>query len=117
MKFWNLPDKGKDSDRGQPPSPPIPEWQKPLHAGDNIPWLSIKPIMLQPLKPFKRHHDNIERFLGDCIIYFKAFASYFQLSSQMVPFAASLFKDAAKDWWMYRRNDFWSTSDWDATPA
>ncbi|PBK59594.1 hypothetical protein ARMSODRAFT_1027285 [Armillaria solidipes] len=57
--------------------------------------------MLQPPKPFKRHHDNIERFLGDCIIYFEAFASYFQLSSQMVPFAASLFKDAAKDWWIY----------------
>ncbi|PBK66593.1 hypothetical protein ARMSODRAFT_1021397 [Armillaria solidipes] len=73
--------------------------------------------MLQPSKPFKGEHDDIERFLGDCITYFKAFTSYFLLPSQMVPFAASHFKGPAKDWWVYKRQEFWMNSDWDIEPT
>ncbi|SJL12773.1 uncharacterized protein ARMOST_16204 [Armillaria ostoyae] len=58
-----------------------------------------KPVLLQTPKPFKGDHDDIEHFLGNCITYFEAFSSYFQLCLQTVLFATFYFEGAAKDWW------------------
>ncbi|SJL03590.1 uncharacterized protein ARMOST_06947 [Armillaria ostoyae] len=98
-------------------------WEKPDpipqpigHYANNAPHLGIKPVLLQPPKPFKGNYDNIEHFLGDCTTYFKMFASFFQLSSQTIPFAASYFEGTAKDWWVYKRQEYWAESDWDPTP-
>ncbi|SJK97323.1 uncharacterized protein ARMOST_00575 [Armillaria ostoyae] len=139
---WTLPlhNKGKELERGRPMAPPIPEWHKPLHERTNrysvprppekwkkpdlppqpigqyaedAPHLGIKPMLLAPPKPFKGNHDNIECFLEDCMVYYKVFASFFQLCSQTVLFATSHFEGTAKDWWVYKRQEFWSNLDWD----
>ncbi|SJL17378.1 uncharacterized protein ARMOST_20928 [Armillaria ostoyae] len=125
--IWNfnqIPDgdKGKAPNRGRPP---IPEWTKPLHARHNrysVPqppekWvalsppphpmgsfaddnlhLGVKPALLAPPKAFRGEHDDISCFLRDCQIYFKVFVTYFQLASQMIPFAASHLDGPAKKW-------------------
>ncbi|SJL10769.1 uncharacterized protein ARMOST_14163 [Armillaria ostoyae] len=87
------------------PCPPL-KWKKPdllpnpiSYYADNTPHLGIKPILLQPPKPFKGEHNDMEWFTGDCTTYFEVFASFFQLPSQMIPFAASFFDGVAKDWW------------------
>ncbi|PBK71697.1 hypothetical protein ARMSODRAFT_973298 [Armillaria solidipes] len=41
-------------------------------------------------------------------MYFEVFTLYFQLPSQTVPFAASLFDGTAKDWWVHKRQEFWT---------
>ncbi|SJL08909.1 uncharacterized protein ARMOST_12283 [Armillaria ostoyae] len=51
---------------------------------------------------------HIERFIGDCLMYFEAHASYFILPSHMIPFATSLFDGAAKTWWVHERLKYWS---------
>ncbi|PBK71773.1 hypothetical protein ARMSODRAFT_1016761 [Armillaria solidipes] len=121
VQFWNLPvqNKGKAPDHSQPSGPPIPEWQKLLHERTNrhyakdAPHLSIKPMLLAPPKPFKGDHNDIECFTGNCAAYFETFTSYFQLCSQMVPFTASHFEGSAKDWWVHKQQEFWSSTDWD----
>ncbi|PBK75387.1 hypothetical protein ARMSODRAFT_1012847 [Armillaria solidipes] len=50
-------------------------------------------------------------------MYFEVFTSYFQLPSQTVPFAASLLDGPAKDWWVHKRQEFWSENAFDPTPA
>ncbi|SJL17385.1 uncharacterized protein ARMOST_20935 [Armillaria ostoyae] len=134
-------DKGKRPARGRPF---VPNWREPLHNRDNqfsVPrpppgqghphpmpqpigtapsdaaYLGIKPILMQPPKPFHGDHDDIERFIGDCLTYFEAFATYFLLDSQTVPFATSYFEGPAKQWWVYKCPDFWSNDDDDPTPA
>ncbi|SJL16834.1 uncharacterized protein ARMOST_20363 [Armillaria ostoyae] len=87
------------------------------HALEDALYLGIKPILFQPPKLFKGDHNNIEWFLGDCIAYFEVFQSYFHYSSQMVSFAISFFKGPAKDWWVYKRQEFWSHNGWDTVPA
>ncbi|SJK99904.1 uncharacterized protein ARMOST_03215 [Armillaria ostoyae] len=107
----HLHQAGKDPDRGRPPAlPPVPNWQHPLWkqedrysvlcppegkgrpdplpqlvslAEEHAPYLGIKLVLMQTPKPFTGNHDNIDQFLGDCIIYFEAFALYFHLPSQM----------------------------------
>ncbi|SJL16284.1 uncharacterized protein ARMOST_19804 [Armillaria ostoyae] len=127
--------KGKKPDRGRPPIPnyrrPLFEWDdrfsvprlppsrgrphpmpQPVgHADADAAYLGIKPILMQPPKSFKGAHNNIKRFIGDCITYFKAFAAYFLLDSQTVPFTASYFKGPAKEWWVYKRPEFWANDD------
>ncbi|PBK59533.1 hypothetical protein ARMSODRAFT_982941 [Armillaria solidipes] len=141
---WGLPlfpgDKGKNMDRGRPiipndrrplykrtdrysiPCPP-PKWQKPdplpgsgttNYYADDAPHLGVKPILLQLPKTFHSAHDDIDRFTGDCVMYFEVFASYFQLPSQTVPFAASLFDGTTKDWWVHKRQEFWTSNGFDA---
>ncbi|SJK99894.1 uncharacterized protein ARMOST_03205 [Armillaria ostoyae] len=112
ITYWNLPDKvpnwqrplWKREDRYSVPRPPTgkgrpdPLLQPISNTNNRASHLGIKPMMLQTLKPFKDDHNNIEQFLGDCITYFEAFASYFLLPFQTVPFAASYFEGSAKDW-------------------
>ncbi|SJL09285.1 uncharacterized protein ARMOST_12662 [Armillaria ostoyae] len=84
---------------------------------DNALLLEIKPVMLKPPLPFKGEYDNIERFIGDCFMYFETFAPYFQLHPQKVAFATSHFEGSTKDWWVHKRQEFWSNSSWDGEPA
>ncbi|SJL05190.1 uncharacterized protein ARMOST_08558 [Armillaria ostoyae] len=118
--------KGKGPERGRCDTlpPPDPNWQQNLSeredqwslpcpppkwrqeppqptsdADDNTPWLRIKPIMIRPPVPFEGKYDDIKRFVGDCCMYFKVYAPFFQLHSQRVAFAASYFESTAKDWW------------------
>ncbi|SJL04856.1 uncharacterized protein ARMOST_08227 [Armillaria ostoyae] len=135
--------KGKEPERGRPGAPPAPNpnWRRPLHehedrwslprpppkwrneppqpmgdADDDAPYLGIKPVMIRPPVPFEGKYDDIERFIGDCCMYFEVFAPYFQLHSQRVTFATSYFEGTAKDWWVHRRQEFWSSSTWDDGP-
>ncbi|SJL18392.1 uncharacterized protein ARMOST_21980 [Armillaria ostoyae] len=59
-------------------------------------------------KVFTGNHEDIERFIGDCLMYFEAHASFFILPSHMIPFATSLFDGAAKTWWVHERLKYWS---------
>ncbi|SJL13393.1 uncharacterized protein ARMOST_16836 [Armillaria ostoyae] len=137
----NNRDKGKKPERGRPF---IPNYRRPLHEqedqfsvprpppgrgcphpmpqpiGHALPdaaYLGIKPILMQPPKSFKGAYDDIERFIGDCITYFEAFSAYFLLDSQTVPFAASYFEGPAKEWWVYKRPEFWANDDNDLVNA
>ncbi|PBK63843.1 hypothetical protein ARMSODRAFT_1023744 [Armillaria solidipes] len=66
--------------------------------------------MIQVPKVFTGEHVDIERFFGDCMMYFEAHASYFILPSHMIPFATSLFDGPAKTWWVHKRMEYWSAS-------
>ncbi|SJL18201.1 uncharacterized protein ARMOST_21779 [Armillaria ostoyae] len=70
---------------------------------------------LPPLA-FEGKYDDIERFIRDCFMYFEAFALFFQLHSQKVAFAASYFEGSTKDWWVHKRQEFWTGANWEATP-
>ncbi|SJL18609.1 uncharacterized protein ARMOST_22206 [Armillaria ostoyae] len=59
-------------------------------------------------KVFTGNHEDIERFIRDCLMYFEAHASYFILPSHMIPFASSLFDGAAKTWWVHKRLEYWA---------
>ncbi|SJL06745.1 uncharacterized protein ARMOST_10087 [Armillaria ostoyae] len=113
----------KREDRFSVPHPsrgkgrPHPMPQPIGHAPPDAAYLGIKPILMQPPKPFKGTHDDIEHFIGDCITYFEAFTTYFWLDSQMVPFAASYFEGPAKEWWVYKRPEFWANDDDDPVSA
>ncbi len=81
---------------------------------DDALYLSIKPVLLQPPKVFRREHDDIMRFFRDCLSYFEVFRSYFQNNpSLMITFASSYFNGPAKDWWVHKRQEFWTYSEWD----
>ncbi len=67
----------------------------------------VKPILMEKPEPFEGAHDNIERFLGDCLTYFKVFRRRFmQHPAYMVVLATSLFKGEAKDWWVHLRDEY-----------
>lgn len=69
-------------------------------------------------KAFKGEHDDIEWFFRDCLAYFEVFCSYFRnFLLLQVTFAASLFDRSAKDWWVYKHQEFWVNSGWDDEPA
>ncbi len=56
---------------------------------------------------FEGAHDDMERFLGDCGVYFEVFQHhYMQHPAFMVVFATSLFREAAKDWWVHLRDEY-----------
>ncbi len=75
-------------------------------------------MLLKPPRNFKGDHDNIERFFGDCLAYFEVFQSYFQDGlSLKVAFMALHFEGPAQDWWIYKCQEFWTNSGWDAAPA
>ncbi|SJK97314.1 uncharacterized protein ARMOST_00566 [Armillaria ostoyae] len=144
--IWDLnqppnDNKGKKPERGRPF---VPNYRRPLHeredqfsvprplpgkgrpnpmpqpigqAPPDAAYLGIKPILMQPPKPFKGVHDDIKRFIGDCITYFEAFAAYFLLDSQTIPFAASYFERPAKEWWVYKHPEFWANDDDDPISA
>ncbi|SJL04215.1 uncharacterized protein ARMOST_07576 [Armillaria ostoyae] len=122
VQYWNLPiqDKGKGPDRGRPPAPgpTQPHERQDRYSpnpisfyADDAPHLHIKPMMLAPPKDFKGDHDDIDRYIGDCLTYFEVFGSYFQLHSQMVVFAASHLDGIAKDWWVHLRQGYWVVTD------
>ncbi|SJL00847.1 uncharacterized protein ARMOST_04161 [Armillaria ostoyae] len=64
--------------------------------------------MIAMPKVFTGDHEDIERFIGDCLMYFEAHASHFVLPSHMISFATSLFDGAAKTWWVHKRLEYWS---------
>ncbi|SJL16292.1 uncharacterized protein ARMOST_19812 [Armillaria ostoyae] len=102
------------------PQPP-PKWQvdppQPTgEAGDDALWLGLKPVTIQPPLPFKGKYDDIERFIGDCCMYFEVYAPFFQLHSQKVAFATSYFEGNAKDWWVHKCQEFWTSADWQTAP-
>ncbi|SJL18528.1 uncharacterized protein ARMOST_22121 [Armillaria ostoyae] len=91
-------------DRGRPD--PLPQ---PVGIADAAaPFMNVRPTMVTIPKAFLGHHEDIERFIGDCLMYFEAHASYFILPSHMIPFASSLFDGAAKTWWVHERLKYWS---------
>ncbi len=130
--------KGKEPEQGRLPPPlniaqPLyqrtdrylvpwapPKWEplNPVSAtNDDAPYLGIKPILLQPPKAFKGEHDDIMRFFGDCLAYFKVFRGYFaNCPSLMVTFTSSHFDRPAKDWWVHKQQEFWMNSEWDKEP-
>ncbi|PBK75376.1 hypothetical protein ARMSODRAFT_1012829 [Armillaria solidipes] len=73
--------------------------------------------MIRPPHPFKGDHDDIKRFVGNCLSYFEVFAPYFTLPSLMMTFATSYLEGPAKDWWVYQCADFWTTANWSNEPA
>ncbi|PBK65105.1 hypothetical protein ARMSODRAFT_1022534 [Armillaria solidipes] len=83
---------------------------------DDNPHVGVKPTLLKPPRVFKGEHDDISRFLGDCQTYFEVFATYFQLPSQTVPFAASYLEGPAQKWWVHHRQQYWSNSLDDGLP-
>ncbi|SJK97317.1 uncharacterized protein ARMOST_00569 [Armillaria ostoyae] len=96
-------------------------WQieppQPTGNTDNdTPWLGIKPMVIRAPLPFDGKYDDIERFVGDCFTYFEVFSPFFQLSSQRVAFAASYLEGSAKDWWVHKRQEFWTLPDWTGAP-
>ncbi|PBK62296.1 hypothetical protein ARMSODRAFT_980764 [Armillaria solidipes] len=138
IDYWKLPNKGK-APENQPPNPPVPNARRPLEeredqwsiprpppgrgrpnpvpnpvgiAPDDAAYLGVKPTMIKTPAPYTGAHDDIERFVGDCLAYFEVFASYFTLPSLMVTFAASHLEGPAKDWWVYARADFWAPDQW-----
>ncbi|SJL15410.1 uncharacterized protein ARMOST_18907 [Armillaria ostoyae] len=129
--------KGKDPDRGRqpahiplPPNPYRPLWRRddrysvprpppdrgrpdplpqPVGTADAAaPFMNVRPTMVTIPKAFLGEHEDIERFIGDCLMYFEAHASYFILPSHMIPFATSLFDGAAKTWWVHERLKYWA---------
>ncbi|SJL16255.1 uncharacterized protein ARMOST_19775 [Armillaria ostoyae] len=91
-------------DRGRPD--PLPQ---PVGEADaTAPFMNVRPTMIAIPKVFTGNHEDIERFIGDCLMYFEAHASFFILPSHMIPFATSLFDGAAKTWWVHERLKYWS---------
>ncbi len=71
------------------------------------PMSEVKPLLMDKPKYFEGAHDDIERFLGDCVTYFKVFRwHYMQHPALMVVFASSLFRGPAKDWWVHLRDEY-----------
>ncbi len=124
-------DKGKDPDRGRPSGPPLrrprtdhfsvprpPHYDPPDHgplgewaAEPPAPFLGMKPTFERPTK-FKGDHDDIDRFLGDCVTYFELFRHIFAgIPSLMVVSAASLLEGTAQDWWVQLRETYLYTPD------
>ncbi|SJL08322.1 uncharacterized protein ARMOST_11685 [Armillaria ostoyae] len=130
-------DKGKDPERGRqpahlplPPNPYRPLWRRddrysvprpppdrgrpdplPQPVGTADPaasFMNVRPTMVTIPKVFTGDHEDIERFIGDCLMYFEAHASYFILPSHMIPFATSLFDGAAKTWWVHEQLKYWA---------
>ncbi|SJL13333.1 uncharacterized protein ARMOST_16773 [Armillaria ostoyae] len=91
-------------DRGRPD--PLPQ---PVGEADaTTPFMNVRPTMVAIPKVFTGSHEDIERFIGDCLMYFEAHASYFILPSHMIPFATSLFDGATKTWWVHEQLKYWS---------
>ncbi len=67
----------------------------------------VKPLLMEKPQYFEGAHDNIERFLGDCMTYFEVFRRhYMQHPALMVVFATSFFRGAAQDWWVHLRDEY-----------
>ncbi len=63
---------------------------------------------------FEGTHDDIKRFLGDCLTYFEVFRrQYMQHPTYMVVFATFLLKGEAKNWWVHLRDEYTYTLDED----
>ncbi len=79
-----------------------------MYAHDRLPPISeVKPILMDKPEHFEGAHDNIKHFIGDCVTYFKVFRRhYMQHPAFMVVFTMSLFRGAAKDWWVHLHNEY-----------
>ncbi len=117
--------KGKGPDRGRQPHPGPrrdmfsilrpPNYSGPPEHGPTgtwntdqpLPLAGIKPILLRTPALFKGEHNDIDRFLRDCQMYFKTFRQYFPLHSQMVVFATSHLEGPAEDWWVHLCDEYW----------
>lgn len=72
------------------------------------PMAGIKPILMRTPALFKGDDDDIEQFLGDCLMYFEAFQMYYLHNpALMLVFATSHLKGPAQDWWVHLRDKFW----------
>lgn len=92
---------------GPPPNRPVRTW----NAADPPALTGIKPILMKPPAPFKGDHDDIERFLGDCTMYFEIFQQYYQnIPSLMIVFATSHMEGNAQDWWVHLWDNYWYVS-------
>lgn len=92
-------------DGGGPlPFRPVGRWSpdQPLH------FINVKPILMKVSRTFKGKHDDIERFLGDCMQYFETFKYHYQgIHSLMVGLTVSLLKEDAEEWWVHERDQYW----------
>ncbi len=89
---------------GPPEHGPIGPW----NIDHPLPMAGIKPILMRAPTPFKGEHDDIDRFLGDCQMYFEAFKQHFMgIHSLMVVFTASHLKGATQDWWIHLHEEYW----------
>lgn len=71
----------------------------------------VKPILIEKPEPFEGAHNNIERFIRDCVTYFEVFRWHYQSHpALMVVFALSLFKGLAKDWWVHLHDQYQYTT-------
>ncbi|SJK99849.1 uncharacterized protein ARMOST_03160 [Armillaria ostoyae] len=103
----------KRSDRYSVPRPP-PDRGRP----DPLPQpVGTADAAAAFLNTFKGEADDLDRFFGDCMMYFEAHASYFLLPSHMIPFTTSLFDGPAKMWWVHQRLKYWAVSRHDLTPS
>ncbi|KAK0218043.1 hypothetical protein IW262DRAFT_1298601 [Armillaria fumosa] len=59
-------------------------------------------------KHWQGTHENLERFLMDCLMYFKTFSGYFVYDAQKVVFAASHLDGNVKEWWSQRSQEYLS---------
>ncbi|SJL10868.1 uncharacterized protein ARMOST_14263 [Armillaria ostoyae] len=96
-----------------PPIYPFPRISTDLSGGATTadataPFMNVRPTMVAIPKVFTGDHEDIEQFIGDCLMYFEAHASYFILPSHMIPFTTSLFDGAAKTWWVHERLQYWT---------
>ncbi|SJL15200.1 uncharacterized protein ARMOST_18686 [Armillaria ostoyae] len=96
-----------NTDRSGEETTGIP-YQDPRPTEDDPTPFPNPPTMVAIPKVFTGNHEDIERFIGDCLMYFEAHASYFVLPSHMIPFASSLFDGAAKTWWVHKRLEYWA---------
>ncbi len=94
--------------------PRPPRWTGPPGMGPTGDWdanaamLGVKPILMKPPTLFKGDHDDIERFLGDCRMYFEAFRMfYLGLPSLMIVFTTSHLEGNAQNWWVHLQEDYW----------
>ncbi len=70
--------------------------------------MGIKPILMKTPTPFKGEHDDIERFLGDCLTYFEVFQQHFLgIPSLIVVFTTLHLEGTAWDWWVHLCDNYW----------
>ncbi|PBL04535.1 hypothetical protein ARMGADRAFT_1070980 [Armillaria gallica] len=121
----------QDANRGRPPGRQLdpdwysvarpPSWEGPPATRPTGTWnaaeppaaAGVKPILMEKPRKFAGKHDDIERFVGDCITYFEVFRQYFMDDpSRTIVLLTSLLEGDAEDWWVHKRPDYWHIPHW-----
>ncbi|KAK0234301.1 hypothetical protein IW262DRAFT_1291162 [Armillaria fumosa] len=103
--LWSLP---KPPDQGLPPDP----LTQPTGIGpQDAPFWQVCLTLICKPTLFKGAHEDLERFLMDCLMYFKTFSGYFVYDAQKIAFTASHFDGGAKDWWSQRSQEYFGQTD------